>query len=572
VLSPSLVSNFSDGQPAAVKANHTYSELHLLTPGQEATMQICAATLCSLFLSSLLTSPGSAQQGNVSPGQPVNVLTYHFDNMRTGLNRQETTLTPANVNSAGFGKVNFLATDGKVDGQPLYASNVLINGQSHNVTYAVSEHDSIYAFDADNGTQLWKVTALQQGESPSGNHGCGQITPEIGITNTPVIDRTKQPNGALYLVAMAKDANNNYHQRLHALDLSTGSELFGGPVEIQAKYPGTGDNSQNGFVVFDPGQYAERSGLLEISGNIYLAFTSHCDQRPYTGWVMQYSASTLAQLSVLNVTPNGNEGAIWQGGGGMAADNDGNIYFLDGNGTFDTTLDANGFPIKGDFGNAFIKVSSANPMKVLDYFATYNTVQQSDNDIDLGSGGALVIPNIPGFGTQQIHLVIGAGKDSNIYVANRDKMGKWNPNNNDNLYQVVTNALPNGSWSMPAFYHNNVYFGGVADHLKAYPIVLGKLATKPGTQTATSFPYPGATPSVSANLESNAILWAVENSTPAVLHAYNALDLTKELYNSNQQGARDQFGPGNKFITPMIANGRVYVGTQTGVAVFGLLQ
>jgi outer membrane protein assembly factor BamB len=436
----------------------------------------------------------------------------------------------------------------------------------------VSEHDSIYAFDADNGAQLWKTTALQQGESPSGNHGCSQITPEIGITNTPVIDRTKQPNGAIYFVAMSKDSNNVYHQRLHALDLSTSAELFGGPVEIQAKYPGTGDNSQNGFVIFDPGQYAERVGLLEVNGNLYLGFTSHCDQRPYTGWLMQYSASTLAQLSVLNLTPNGNEGSIWQSGAGIAADNDGNLFFLDANGTFDTTLDGSGFPINGDFGNSFMKVSSATPMKPLDYFATYNTVQESDADIDLGSGGALVIPNIPGFGTQQIHLVIGAGKDGNIYVANRDKMGKWNANNNNNLYQEVVGALPNGAWSMPAFFHNTVYFGGVSDHIKAFPIVLGRLATKPSSQTAITFTYPGATPSVSANLENNAILWAVENTSPAVLHAYNALDLTKELYNSNQQGSRDQFGPGNKFITPMIANGRVYVGTQTGVAVFCLLQ
>jgi hypothetical protein len=530
------------------------------------------AILCSFLVSSFFGVTAPAQEPNVPPAQPVNVLTYHYDNQRTGLTRLETVLTPANVNSNGFGKVNSLSTDGKVDGEPLYASNVVINNHNHNVVYAVTEHDSIYAFDADNGTLLWQKTALRQGESPSDDHGCSQISPEIGITNTPVIDRTKQPHGAIYFVAMSRDNNNHYHQRLHALDLSTGSELFGGPREIQAKYPGTGDNSHNGFVIFDPAQYAERVGLLEVNGNIYLGFTSHCDQRPYTGWLLQYSASTLAQLSVLNLTPNGNEGSIWQSGAGIAADNAGNLYFLDANGTFDTTLDANGFPVKGDFGNAFIKVSTSNSLRVVDYFATYNTVDESDNDIDLGSGGTLVIPDIPGFGTQHIHLVIGAGKDGNIYVANRDNMGKWNPNNNNSLYQELVGALPNGAWSMPAFFHNAVYFGGVGDHIKAYPIVFGRLAKNPSSQTANTFPYPGATPSVSANLESNGILWAVENSSPAVLHAYNTLDLSKELYNSNQQGARDQFGPGNKFITPMIANGRVYVGTQTGVAVFGLLQ
>ena len=262
--------------------------------------------------------------------EPINVLTYHDDIQRTGLMPLETTLTLANVNSMTFGKVNFLATDGKVDAEPLYASNVLINNQAHNVLYTVSEHDSIYAFDADSGTLLWSTTALQSGETTSDSHNCSQISPEIGITDTPVIDRNQQPNGAIYFVAMSKDANSQYHQRLHALDLTTGAELLNGPVEIQAKYPGTGDNSHNGYVIFDPAQYAERAGLLELNGNIYLGFTSHCDQRPYTGWLMQYSASALTQVSVLNLTPNGNEGSIWQSGAGLAADPDGYIYFLVG--------------------------------------------------------------------------------------------------------------------------------------------------------------------------------------------------------------------------------------------------
>jgi outer membrane protein assembly factor BamB len=527
----------------------------------------CLASFACLFGVAL-----TMHSGNLPSGQPVNVLTYHFDNQRSGVTHLETTLTLANVNSNSFGKVNFLATDGKVDGEPLYASSVIVNGQTHNVIYAVSEHGSIYAFDADNGAQLWQKTALLQGETTSGDHNCGQISPEIGITTTPVIDRSQRPNGALYFVAMSKDANSQYHQRLHALDLSTGAELFGGPVEIQAKYPGAGDNSQNGFVIFDPGQYAARVAMLEVNGKLYFGFTSHCDQRPYTGWLMQYDASSLSQLSVLNFTPNGNEGSIWQAGAGVAADNDGNLYFLDANGSFDTTLDQNGFPSNGNFGNAFMKVSSATPMKVLDYFATYNVVEENQTDTDLGSGGALVIPLVPSFGTQQPHLVVGAGKDGNIYVANRDNMGKWNPNDNHQLYQELVGALPGGAWSMPAYFHSAVYFGGVGDHIKAYPFVLGKLTSQPRSQTAATFTYPGATPSISANLETNGILWAVENTNPAVLHAYNALDLSKELYNSNQQGSRDQFGAGNKFITPMIANGRVYVGTRTGVAVFGLLQ
>lgn len=531
-----------------------------------------------VLLSLMLLARPSAQNQTAAlhkigtSAEPINVLTYHDDIQRTGLMPLETTLTLANVNSTTFGKVNFLTTDGKVDAEPLYASNVLINNQTHNVLYTVSEHGSIYAYDADTGTLLWNTTALQSGETPSDPHNCGQISPEIGITDTPVIDRNQQPNGAIYFVAMSKDANSQYHQRLHALDLTTGAELFNGPVEIQAKYPGTGDNSHNGYVIFDPGQYAERAGLLELNGNIYLGFTSHCDQRPYTGWLMQYSASALTQVSVLDLTPNGNEGSIWQSGAGLAADPDGYIYFLVANGTFDTTLDGNGFPIKGDYGNAIMKVASNNPLTVTDYFNMYNTVQESNGDIDLGSGGALVLPDVSVTANKKVHLVVGAGKDGNIYVADRNNMGKWNPNNNNNLYQELSGALPNGAWSMPAYFYNTVFFGGVTDHIKAYPIVFGKLAASPSSQTAITFPYPGATPSISSNFASNGILWAVQNSSPAVLHAYDALDLTQELYNSNQQGSRDQFGPGNKFITPMIANGRVYVGTQTGVAVFGLLQ
>jgi len=534
-------------------------------------MRSCTA-LCALLVASSL-NPLLAQNRIPAAAEPINVLTYHDDIGRTGLMQLETTLTLANVNSTTFGKVNFLTTDGKVNAEPLYASNVSINSVVHNVLYVVSEHDSIYAFDADTGAQLWKSTALLQGETTSeAVFGCGQISPEIGITDTPVIDRNKGPNGAMYFVAMSKDSNSAYHQRLHAIDLVNGTELFGGPVEIQAQYPGTGDNHQNGFVIFDPKYYAERAALLELNGSLYLAFTSHCDERPYTGWVMQYSASDLSQQSVIDVTPNGSEGAIWQTGDGLAADTAGYLYFLDGNGTFDTTLDGNGFPINGDYGNAMVKLSNSGPLTVVDYFNMYNTVQESNSDTDLGSGGVMVLPDISISANKHLHLVIGAGKDGNIYLASRDNMGKWNSSNNNNLYQELTNVLPMGAWSMPAYFHNTVYYGGVSDHIKAFPFVNGKLTSSPSSQTSKTFTYPGATPSISSNFAQNGILWAIENTSPAVLHAYNALDLTQELYNSNQQGSRDQFGPGNKFITPMIASGKVYVGTQTGVAVFGLLQ
>jgi len=503
------------------------------------------------------------------------VLTWHNDNGRTGRNTSETKLTLANVNSATFGKLFTLSTDSLVDAEPLYVPNLTVNGGMHNVVFVVSENDTVYAFDGDNGSTLWQVTALGAGEAASDNRGCGQVTPKIGITSTPVIDLSSGQHGTIYLVAMSKDSSGNYHQRLHALDVTTGVEEFGGPVDIQAKYPGTGDNSQGGNVVFDPKQYKERSGLLLLNHTIYTAWASHCDFRPYTGWIMGYNEATLAQQSVINVTPNGNEGAIWAAGSGLAADSGGNIYFDDANGTFDTTLDGNGFPVNGDYGNAIVKLSTTKKkLMVADYFNMYNTVSESNADEDLGSGGAMVIPNIKDSGGGVHQLVVGAGKDSNIYLADRNNMGKFNPNNNNQLYQELQGALAGSVFSAPAFSQDKVYYGAVGDTIKAFAFdSSGKLASTPQSKTSNAFGYPGATPSISGNTKKNTILWATENTSPAVLHAYNANNLAVELYNSNQaSGGRDHFGNGNKYITPMIANGKVYVGTQTGVGVFGLLQ
>jgi hypothetical protein len=309
-----------------------------------------------------------------------------------------------------------------------------------------------------------------------------------------------------------------------------------------------------------------------MNGTIYLGWTSHCDEEPYTGWLMAYSESTLKQTSVLNLTPNGSEGSIWMAGAGLAADSSGNIYFLDANGTFDTTLDASGFPAQNDYGNGFIKVSTTGgKLAVADYFEMYNTVAESNADEDLGSGGALVLPDVQDASGTTHQLAVGAGKDGQIYIVNRNSMGKFNPQNDNAIYQQISGGS-SGVWSMPAYFNNTVYYGAVGDTLKAYPIVNAKLATSPSVQSATSFEYPGTTPSVTASGSSNGIVWAVENSSPAVLHAYNATTL-QEIYNSNQAAnGRDQFGNGNKFITPMVANGKVFVGTPNGVAEFGLLK
>jgi hypothetical protein len=504
----------------------------------------------------------------------TDVTTYHNDIARTGQNLQETILTYSNVNSSSFGKLFISPVDGVIDAQPLYLSAVSIPGKgTHNVVYTVTENDSVYAFDADAGTLLWQVSALGSGESPSDDHGCGQISPQIGITSTPVIDRASGPHGTIYVVAMSKNSTS-YFQRIHALDLTTGAEQFGGPVAVKAKYPGTGDNSHNGFVIFDPAQYAERQGLLLLNGVIYTAWTSHCDFRPYTGWIIGYNESTLAQSGVLDVTPNGNEGSIWQSGTGIASEGK-NLFFLDANGTFETTLNKKGFPNKGDYGNGFLKVSTGNnKLHVADYFNMYNTVSESDSDEDLGSGGAVVLPPMKDAKGKTHYLAIGAGKDQNIYIVNRNNMGKFNPNNDKAIYQEIDGVLGGGEWASSAYFNGNMYFGPVGNNLMQFQFSNARLSTSPLSKSAASFTYPGTAPSVSANGSSNGIVWSIEHTDPNdVLHAYNATNLATELYNSSQAGnQRDQFGTASHFGTPMIVNGKVYVGTSNGVAVFGLLE
>ena len=540
---------------------------------------VLSVVLVIVFLGLQLVSCNGDPPANPSAPPPppgatgTNVTTYHNDNARSGQNLAETILTPGNVNSSTFGKLFVIAVDGRVDAQPLYLAQMTIPGQgTHNVLYVATEHDSVYGFDADTGARLWQVSMLAAGETPSDDHGCGQITPEIGVTATPVIDPKAGPHGTIYLVAMSKDGAGNYHQRLHALDATTGAEQFQGPQNIQASFPGTGDNSSGGKVVFAPGQYAERAALLLLNGVVYTAWTSHCDFRPYTGWIMGFDQSSLAEVSVLNLTPNGNEGSVWMSGAGPAADSSGNILLLEANGTFDTTLDANGFPGQGDFGNAFLKLSTANQrLAVADYFEVFNQAVENDSDQDLGSGGALVLPDLTDSLGHTRHLALGAGKDANIYVVDRDAMGKFNSGKN-NIYQEIQGALSGGVFSMPAYFNNTVYYGAVGDNIKAFALSSAQLESSPSSHTGNSFPYPGATPSISANRTSNAILWAAENGSAALLHAYDATNLAHELYNSSQaSGGRDQVGAGNKFITPMITNGKVYLGTTNGVGVFGLL-
>ena len=520
-------------------------------------------------------------EGLAAPaGSPANVLTYHNDNARTGLFASEKILTPRNVNSRDFGKIAFLSVQGLVDAEPLYVSQLTIARRKHNVAFVATEHDLVYAFDADTSAQLWRVSLLGPDESPSDFRGCGQVKPEIGVTSTPVIDLQAGPHGAIYVVAMSKDSSGKYFQRLHALDITTGGELDDSPQTIEATYPGSAIPNSNGQVDFDPKQYKERAGLLLLNGVVYTSWASHCDFDPYTGWIIGYNARTLKQTGVLNIMPNGSEGAIWMSGAGLAADSSGNIYFLAGNGTFDTTLNSQGFPEKGDYGNAFMKLSTpGGKLSVADYFVMHNAVEESRKDLDLGSGGAMVLPDIQDNSGKTVHLAVGAGKDDIIYVVNRDSMGKFNPSNDNAIYQAVPRTGDENSqglggtggvFAAPAYFNHTLYYGAVDDSLRAFKIANARVVSPAASKTAITFGYPGTTPSISANGTRDAIVWAVENNSPAVLRAYEASDLARELYNTNQQRKRDEI-TGNKFITPMIAGGKVFVGTPAGVAVFGLL-
>ena len=505
------------------------------------------------------------------PLAPISVTTYHNDNGRTGQNTHETVLTPANVNSRQFGKLFAQKVDGFVYAQPLYLANVTVPGKGvHNVLYVATAHDSLYAFDADdnlsqNASPLWQVSFINPPKvipvSVSDVGGCNNIYPEIGIIGTPVIDRS---TGTLYVVAKTRESGNIV-QRLHAIDVKDGSEKFGGPVVVQAQFPGHADGSNK--VVFEPHREAQRASLLLQNGLVYIAWASHCDIGPYHGWLMAYDAQTLQQKSVWNSTPNGGLGGFWQSGAGIAADSRNFIYMASGNGTFDQN-------VKGkDYGDSIIKLgfNSVGKLVAKDYFTPHDQQFLENTDTDLGSGGVLLIPDLPN--TMHPFLLVQVGKEGTVYVTNRNRMGKFNPNDDSQIIQNLPGAV-GGTWGMPAFWNNNVYFGGVGDNLKMFSFdpASGKLSTTPVSNTLTFFNYPGPTPSISSNGASDGIAWALQtDQNPEVLHAYDATNLGTELYNTTQNPARDNPGAAVKFVVPTIANGKVYVPAQKQLSVYGLL-
>jgi hypothetical protein len=495
------------------------------------------------------------------------VTTSQYNNARTGANLNETRLTPRNVNVQHFGKIFTLHVDGDVYAQPLFLGGVEIPGKGrHDVLFIATEHDSVYAFDAygNPSTPLWQASFLKDGFTtvPARDADCPFISPEIGITSTPVID---PDTGTLYVLARTRDRSgfleNVYGQRLHALAVTTGVEKFGGPVGIRASMSGSGTGSSGGKLSFNPLRDNPRAALLLSRGTIYLTWASACDVGPYHGWVMAYSARSLKQEAVFNASPDADDSGIWEGDTGPAADKAGNIFLATGNGRFDAAKGGR------DYGDSLLKLNGES-LKLSDYFAPYNAANLDANDSDLGSGGPMLLPDESG---AHPHLAVVEGKGGVLYLVDRDHMGHWQPGNNSHALQTM--AVPDGVFGSMAYWNHSLYVVSDGDALRQFAVIDGKLAAK----AASGSSGVAATPTLSANGLNDGIVWLLRSKVwnapdqPATLYAYDAANVAHELYNSEQNAGRDRPGFALRFNIPMVVNGHVYVGTKHEVDVYGLL-
>jgi hypothetical protein len=497
--------------------------------------------------------------------------TSQVDNARTGAYLNETVLTPQNVNPQQFGKLFSLKVDGDVYAQPLFVAGVDIPGKGrHDVLFVATEHDSVYAFDAygNPSTPLWQVSLLKDDASPvsEADAQCFFIAPEVGITSTPVIDTR---TGTLYVLARTRKghlvSSNEYHQHLHALAITNGVEKFGGPVEIQASVRGKGDGTSGGMVAFDPLRENPRAALLLSHGNVYLSWASSCDVGPYHGWVMAYDAQTLNQKGAINVSPDADDGGIWASDTGIAADSAGNVYAATGNGRFDASQGGR------DYGDTLLKLSlNGNGLAVADYFTPFNADQLNSEDNDLGSGGPMLLPDQPG---PHPHLAVIGGKAPLIYLIDRDRMGHFQAGNNG--HAVQTFPTKGGIFGSMAYWNHHLFVLSDSDNLRDYEVSNGTL--KYHAASTFSLRDHAATPAVSANGAKDGIVWVVSSkgwnspARTAVLHAVEASNIGHELWNSEQNSARDRAGLGLRFNIPTIMNGHVYIGAKREVDVYGLL-
>jgi hypothetical protein len=498
------------------------------------------------------------------------VTTAQYGNSRTGATLAETILSPSNVNSQGFGKLFSIAVDGDVYAQPLYVPHLEISGMGkHNVLFVATEHDSVYAFDADapSSAPLWKVSFLDPGSRittvPPMDVSCPFIQPEIGISSTPVIDLK---SGTIYVLARTKE-HKQYVQRLHALDIGTGKEKFGGPVSIQASAERIQKNSASIRTDFDSLRENQRAALLLDRDKVYVAWASSCDVDPYHGWVIAYAARTLRQAGSLNTSPDGEQGGIWQGDAGAAADGRGNVFVVTGNGTFDAAEGGR------DYGDSVLKLAwQDQDLVVRDSFTPFNQEKLNADDLDLGSSGPVLLPDLSG---AHPHLLVVAGKGEGIYIVDRDRMGKYRPDSNSHAVQFIPGI--SDCFGAPAYWNHNIYYACENDSLKDFSVKDDLLSPEPFARSVTKFSGVGATPTISANKAKNGIVWIIATpsffgkNAPAMLRAYDANNVAHELYNSEQNSTRDRAGIALRFSMPTVAKGRVYIGTKKEVDVYGLI-
>jgi hypothetical protein len=510
------------------------------------------------------------------------VYTYRNDGTRTSINSHEFLLTPSNVNTSSFGKLFSCALDESVYAQPLWIANVSIGGGTHNIVIVVTQNDSVYAFDADNGsgttcTQYWKASLLTSAYGagsgatpipPADTGETGDIPTEIGITSTPVIDPT---TNYLYVVSNTKESGQ-YYQRLHRLILASGAETSGAPVVLAASVTGTGEGSSGSSLPYMPLHQNQRPGLALVNGIVYMASGSHGDNEPWHGWILGYNASTLAFSTAYCTTPNSFGGGIWMSGSAPVFDSSNNLFVISSNGTYNGTT---------EFADSFLKLSTTSGLALSDWFTPDDQANLGANNIDLGQGGAVTLMNT--VSGPYPHLVIGGGKEGIVYLVNRDNMGHYNSANNNGAVQ---------SWSLGGnmiaasgtFWQNTFYIGAASSPLQAYAFntTTGLFTTSPSSQSNVSVAFPGLTPVISAAGTSNAILWTVDSSSsgtngaptgPAVLYAFDPNNLANEFWDSTQAASnRDQAGNAVKFVVPTVANGKVYVGAVQSLTVYGLLS
>jgi len=506
------------------------------------------------------------------PNLPV-IATAQYDNARTGANLLETILTPQNVNVGQFGRISFFPVDGDVYAQPLYVPKLEIPGKgTHNVVFIATEKDSVYAFDADatSAEPLWQVSFVDAKKyiSPVSNRDvfCPFIQPDVGITSTPVIDLSSK---TLYALARTREAENGkwvFRQKLHALDLVTGAEKLGGPITIRASFQGDKSLFSKGISEFDPLRENQRAALLLVNNNVFITWASSCDVGPYYGWVMSYDTRTLKQTGVLNVSPGAKESGIWQADAGPAADGSGNVYLITGNGKFTAASGGR------DYGDSVLKIAlTPNGLAVRDYFTPADQEHLNDTDGDFGSGSPILLPDQP---APHSHLLLAAGKSAKLYELDRDNLGHFHPGDDSNAVQVVPAGAQ--SFGAPAYWNGHVFYFLMNDYLRDYALQNGRLSAQPVAKSTTNISDPG-TPTISANGTKNGIVWILSTKVwngpdqPAILFAYDAANVSCELYNSTQNPTRDGAGYALRFTIPTIANGRVYVPTKRRIDVYGLL-